>query len=195
MRSALVAAQLLIAAAADASPIVRSGWTDPASPQGANVFYWATPSDRFFAWAPTRYEVSIDDMAGTVSINRWEIYDDTRTQLAYSFAPQTFQLTLNSLGQWTAPAPFGSIVMYPRGLVDAKLHLFVRFEGREETFPTPILSIFPGAAPWILDTLTVQIPEPKTAAMMLLSTAAAGVIMVPRRRRHAARLKLGEVRG
>jgi hypothetical protein len=181
MRSALVAPLLLVTATAEASPIVRSGWTDAAGSQGANVFYWATPSDRFFAWAPTSYEVSIDDMAGTVSINRWDIYDDTRTQLAYSFAPQTFQLTLNSLGQWTAPTPFGSIVMYPRGLYDAKLHLFVRFEGREETFPTPILSIFPGATPWILDTLTVLIPEPKTVALMLLSAAAAGVAVVRQR--------------
>jgi hypothetical protein len=192
MRSALVAPFLLIAATADASPIVHAGWTDPAGSQGANVFYWATPSDRFFARAPTRYEVSIDDMTGTVSIDRWEIYDDTRTKLAYSFAPQTFQLMLNSLGEWTAPTPFGSIVMYPRGLYDAKLHLFVRFEGREETFPTPILSIFPGAAPWILDTLTVQIPEPKTAATMLLSTAAVGVL-ANRRRRHGWTLKLSEV--
>jgi hypothetical protein len=195
MRSALVAALLFVAAAVDASPIVHSGWTDPASPQGADVFYWATPSDKFFARAPTRYELSIDDMAGTVSISRWDVYDDTRTQLAYSFAPQTFQLTLNSVGQWTAPTPFGSVVMYPRGLFDAKLHLFVRFEGREETFPTPILSIFPGATPWILDTLTVQIPEPTTAAMLLLSTAGAGVAVTQRGRRHVRRLQFGEVRG
>jgi hypothetical protein len=194
MRSAFVAALVLVAAAADASPIVHSGWTDPASPQGADVFYWLTPSDKFFARAPTRYEVSIDDMAGTVSIDRWDIYDDTRTQLAYSFAPQTFQLTLNSLGQWTAPTPFGSIVMYPRGLYDSKLHLFIRFEGREERFATPILSIFPGATPWILDTLTVQIPEPGTAALILAATAVAGLAVTHRRRRHVRRLQLGEKR-
>jgi hypothetical protein len=155
---------LLMASVASAAPIHYSGNTDPTTFQGANLWYRQFPTDQYHGmFLSTIYDFTADVVTGQLNISQWDVYDDANSMVYSLGSANPTLLTHNIVGDWETAV--GSKLFTLKATLP--LHVYVNFNPRP-IITESLIPSFPSLQRFELNSLSVQIPEPKTLWMLIV---------------------------